>query len=85
MYDSAKYGVEQVVSVPEILDGTSTYTASDHVVSDTDVSKIKMFKKIKLLALRALIDTAPNAGEADEWDNSVSFRCDWHTYRRRGY
>ena len=33
MYDNEKYGVEQVASVPEVLDGTATYTASDHVKS----------------------------------------------------
>lgn len=61
-YDRPKYDVEQIVAVPEVLDGTGTFTASDHEDGADDVSKIELFQKIKLLGLKALIDTAAAAG-----------------------
>lgn len=62
MYNDPKYDVEQIVSVPEVLNGTGTFTASDHADSADDVSKVEFFNKVKLLAVKALIDTKANAG-----------------------
>lgn len=57
MYDDPRYDAIQHVTVPKAISGTATATASAGVPLATDCAKFEFFKKVKLLAMKAVVDT----------------------------
>lgn len=59
MYDDPRYDAIQHVTVPAAISGTGTATASAGVPLITDCAKFEFFQKVKILGMKAVIDTVP--------------------------
>lgn len=58
MYDDPRYDAIQHATVPKAISGTATATASAAVPLTTDCARFEFFKKVKILSMKCVVDSA---------------------------
>jgi len=66
MYDDPRYDAIQHVTVPKAISGTATATASAGVPKATDCARFEFFKKVKVLGMKAVVDTVSTPASVSE-------------------